>query len=208
MSTLTPQSAAFYRDNFDIDEGLPAEPHTLANRGAVAAGILQQQHNDKYNAGLITKEEWRAGNREIEKFPDKLVAKEPEAIKLAGQLWYENVALPTIASEQSQSSFGGGQSSQPSQPESIPSAFIEAAKNRAPGSSPRPQTGGGGIVGGAGVVDLGSGTQGNANGLIFNAGNLLTPPAYGFNPAGGLIASSNPQLVNLGAARVRYPGNF
>lgn len=200
---LTLQEAQFYRDNFNVDEGLPATEGTMGSRAARAAGFLQNENNEKFNSGLISREEWRAGNREIEAFKEKVVSGDSAAIHLAGQLWYENEALPAIENQRTQGSGGGG--GQPSQPESVPTTFMEAAKNRPAPSTRQPEYP---VIGSGGLVDLGGGMPANNGAQTDDANKLIFTPTVNVARAPGLLASSNPQLYKLDAPTVRLPVNY
>lgn len=227
MSTLTPQSAAFYRDNYDLDDGVTATDSTMKSRAMNAKANLTAQSSEEFNntysqiindfmSGQISSEERDALTKQArtvqkqkqaqaDELEAAVMARDPAAVLLAGQLWYERQALPTIASEQSQSSSGGGQSSQPSQPEPTLSAFIEAAKNRPASSTPQSESP---VIGSGGLVDLGGGMQANSEAQIDAANKLIFTPTVNVARVPGLIESSNPQLYKLDAPTVRLPVNY
>lgn len=113
-------NAAFYRDNYNLDDGLPASPSTIQYRAAGLRTNLETQATldwqQKYNQAIIDQIENRISpaerdriiaeaNQVREQAKQQAVAAEaafragdPAAIRLAGQLWYENQAVPTIES--------------------------------------------------------------------------------------------------------------
>ena len=226
---LTPQSAVFYRDNYNLDDGVAASDSTMKYRALNAKANFTAQSSEELNKALneisnafhageidpAQRDALRQQAREVqaqrkieaEQLAEAVMAGDPNAIALAGQLWYEREAVPTLASEQAQQSGGGGdQASQPSQPESVPTAFMEASKNRPASSTQGPTSSS--VVGGGGIVDLGGGAQTNNASLIGDANKLLFTPSVNAARPAGLIASSNPQLYKLDAPTVRLPVNY
>lgn len=233
---LTLQEAQFYRDNFTLDTGgVPADAGSMAYRAAMLKSDLtvqsslqwQQDRNaarEAFSQGLIDSEERDAlyaqadvdrdeRRTRADQMQEAFKAGDPNAINLAGQLWYQREGLPTALANQAQGSGGGGggqpsqssQSSQPSQPESVPTAFMEAAKRQPTSSAQRPSSS---TVGSGGLVDLGGGMQANSEAQIDDANKLIFTPTVNVARAPGLIASSNPQLYKLDAPTVRLPVNY
>lgn len=124
-------NAAFYRDNYDIDDGLPASDGTMRARALNAKGLFTAQTSmevnriineaaNAKNAGLISSaeqdalvaqaREYQAQRRlEADQLEAAVMARDPAAVQLAGQLWFEQQAVPAI-----ESSYAGGQT--PEQP--------------------------------------------------------------------------------------------
>ena len=124
-------NAAFYRDNYDIDDGLPASDGTMRARAGNAKGLFTAQTSmevnriineaaNAKNAGLISSaeqdalvaqaREYQARRRlEADQLEAAVMARDPAAVQLAGQLWFEQQAVPAI-----ESSYAGGQA--PEQP--------------------------------------------------------------------------------------------
>lgn len=149
-------NAAFYRDNYAIDEGMPASDSTMRYRAAVAKANLTAQASEAWNQvvnqsfydqieGRITPAERDAILEQAKQARDQaraqadqleaaVLARDPAAVQLAGQLWYEREAVPTI-----ESAYAGGQApAQPiiASPEPPPSAAPVATAPTTPVTAP------------------------------------------------------------------------